>query len=61
MNIIVNGKNRKVKSRKLSKILEELNISPEEFLVVRKGELITLDTVIKQGDSLELLSIVSGG
>ena len=61
MNIFVEGKRKKVKHKRLSKILEELGINPEEFLVVKHDELLTLDTNIKEGDSLGLLPVVSGG
>ena len=61
MEILIQGEKKKVKTNLLSEIMNELNINPEEFLVVRNNELITPDTKIDQGDSLELLSIVSGG
>ncbi len=61
MEILIQGKKRKVKNSVLSEIMNEINVNPEEFLVVRDNELITSDTKINNGDSLELLSIVSGG
>lgn len=61
MEIYVDGKKKQVKSCLLSKIMEELDINPEEFLVVRGKELVTFDTRIGEGDRLELLQIVSGG
>ena len=61
MNIVIDGKRKKVEAKKLSRLLKELDINPEEFLVVRDGELMTSDDAIREGDILELLSIVSGG
>jgi sulfur carrier protein ThiS len=61
MDIFVGGKKRKVSRKRLSKVLEELKINPEEFLIVRNGELLTLDTRLAEGDLLELLPVVSGG
>lgn len=41
--------------------LEKLNIDPEAVLAVRAGELITDDVVLKKGDEIRLVAVISGG
>jgi sulfur carrier protein ThiS len=43
------------------KAMKEKNISATGYLVVRSGILITDDEIIKPGDVLELIPVVSGG
>ncbi len=61
MIIYVDNRRKKVSRRVLRKIMDELGINPEEYLVVRNGELLTGDRRIREGDKLKLLPIVSGG
>ena len=53
--IIVQGK------RPLYRILEDLQLSQQAYLVVRDGTLLTGDDRIKDGDVIELIPVVSGG
>lgn len=46
---------------KAQKLLQELKINPEEVLVIRNGEIITLDEELEDSDKIEVLSVVSGG
>jgi sulfur carrier protein ThiS len=43
------------------KLLLELKINPEEVLVVKNGEIITLEEQLEDSDTVEILSVVSGG
>lgn len=47
--------------RPLRAVLEELGINPEGVVVVRNDELLTLDAWVEEGDTLEVLSAISGG
>ena len=42
-------------------VLRELNILPETVLVIRDDELITADQVVRDGDTIELRPVMSGG
>jgi sulfur carrier protein len=48
--------NQTVKSALIS-----LGLQPEAYLVVKDGELLTEDIVIREGDELKLVAVVSGG
>ncbi len=41
--------------------VESLGLQPEAYLAVRAGELITEDEVLREGDALKLVAVVSGG
>ncbi len=45
----------------VQELLNILDISPEEVLVVRDDELLTEDETICDDDNIRLLSVVSGG
>ena len=53
--IIVRG------DRPLYRILEDLQLSEQAYLAVRKGILLTSDDRVQDGDTVELISVVSGG
>jgi sulfur carrier protein len=38
-----------------------LDLSPESYLIVRNGELINKDVILKDGDVIKLISAISGG
>jgi len=42
-------------------LLKELKINEEEVLVVCNDKLVSLDTKIKDSDSIRILSVISGG
>ena len=44
-----------------SALLEELGVNPEEVLVVKNKELVSLDDVVEDDDEIRLLSVISGG
>lgn len=41
--------------------LRQCNIMPEAVLATRQGELLTDDEILKKGDEIQLLSVLSGG
>lgn len=43
------------------KAMKENGLSRSAFLTVREGILITDDEILNDGDSVELISVVSGG
>ena len=53
--------------RPLRALLEEIGVNPEGVVAVRfssvkgEGELLTLDAWVEEGDTLEVLSAISGG
>lgn len=45
----------------LHKALKLINISASSHLAVREGLLITEDEMLKDGDQIELIPVISGG
>jgi sulfur carrier protein ThiS len=41
--------------------LEKIRVEPESVLATRQGELLTDDEIIKEGDVIKLVSVISGG
>lgn len=41
--------------------LKKLGIMPESVLITRDGQLITDDEIIRDGDIIKLVSVISGG
>jgi sulfur carrier protein ThiS len=41
--------------------LKKSNIVPESVIATREGELITEDEVLRYGDVVKLISVISGG
>jgi sulfur carrier protein ThiS len=41
--------------------LKKNNILPEEVLCTRAGELIAEDEIVKDGDVIKLIAVISGG
>ena len=64
MNIVLKGKNTEYKlsgHQKVSQILKALDINPETVLVIKDGEILTRDHIVKDSDEIEIISVVSGG
>ena len=60
--IIMRDKKYEVKAGStLLSALNKLEILPESVICVRDGELITEDTIIKDGETIKLVSVISGG
>ncbi|TLN21746.1 MoaD/ThiS family protein [bacterium] len=41
--------------------LKQLGLSPESHLVVRNGELLTENDVLRNGEVVKLVAVISGG
>jgi sulfur carrier protein ThiS len=41
--------------------IKKVGLDPEAVLVVRNGELVTDDTLLKDEDEIRLIAVVSGG
>lgn len=64
MTILINFRKKQYKiegESTLSKVLKKMRISPQAVLAVRDGKLITEDELLRDGDILDLTSIISGG
>lgn len=46
---------------KVIEILRKLEIIPEHVLVVKNGDVVTEDEFVEEGDSVEIISAISGG
>ena len=45
----------------IEKLLLKLKLNPEEVIVVKNGELTTVEDEVNNNDELKVLSVVSGG
>jgi sulfur carrier protein len=45
----------------IRKALQKLNIEPDSVLATRNGELLTDDEILKEGDEIKLVPVISGG
>ena len=50
-----------VKDLTVRKILKSLDLLPETYLCVRNGELVTEQEVVKDGDTIRVVQVISGG
>ena len=41
--------------------LKKLNLNPETLLATREGELLTDDEIVREGDMIKLVAVISGG
>ena len=41
--------------------LKKIDVLPESVLITRNGELITEDELIKEGERIRLIAVISGG
>jgi sulfur carrier protein len=64
MKVIIRRPRREVEilgSRRVRDLLRELQINPETVLVVRGQDLLTPDEVVKDDETVEVVSAISGG
>lgn len=45
----------------LLEALKKSNIVPESVIAVRDGEMITDDEIVRSGDAIKLIAVISGG
>ncbi len=65
MKIIVrNPRRRELElhgSRQVRDVLRELGLNPEQHLVIHGDDLLTRDAFVKDDDTIEIVSAISGG
>ncbi len=64
MKVIIRRPRREVEmsgSRRVRDLLRELQINPETVLVVRGGELLTPDELVRDEETVEVVPAISGG
>ena len=49
------------KEMSLKQAYKELNLIPESYLALKNNELITESEMLKDGDEIKLVSVISGG
>jgi sulfur carrier protein ThiS len=49
------------KTIKVKQALQQLELSPEAYLLVRSGELLNENDVLRDGDVVKIVSVISGG
>jgi sulfur carrier protein len=60
--LILRNKEYEVKAgMSLLDALKKSNIVPESVIATRDGELITDDEILKDGDVIKLIAVISGG
>ncbi len=46
---------------RVGQLLQQLQLTPEAYLVIRGDDLVTEDEVLNDSDSIEIRSVISGG
>jgi sulfur carrier protein ThiS len=49
------------KNLSLKQALKELGLLPESYLAMRNGEVLTEDQILREGDVINLIAVISGG
>jgi len=50
-----------VKDLTVAKALKQLNLIPESHLVIRSGKMLTEQELLRDGDELKIIPVISGG
>lgn len=64
MRIFVEKSNKELEQKfngRVQELIEVLGLNPESVLVVKNGELATLDEELSDTDKIKILSVISGG
>lgn len=61
MKVKIRNEVVEVKGRKIRDIFKELGLNPEEYVVLKNGEVVLLDEPVEENDEIELVPVVSGG
>ncbi len=48
-------------NRQLKDVLRELGLNPESVVVVQGADLLTRDAYVREDDTIEVISAISGG
>ena len=55
------NRNIEFEGQTVTQLLKCLNVNPETVLVVKNSEVITEEETLEDNDTIELLSVISGG
>jgi sulfur carrier protein ThiS len=62
VKLILRGKEYEVKpGMTLRHSLLKIDVQPEAVLATRKGQMITEDKILKDGETIKLIAVISGG
>jgi len=62
VKLILRGKEHEVRpGMTLRSALLKIDVQPEAVLAIRQGEMITEDEILKDGDEIKLIHVISGG
>ncbi len=62
VKLVLRNKEYKVKAgMTLLSALQKINILPESVIATREGEMILEDEILKDGDVVKLIAVISGG
>jgi sulfur carrier protein ThiS len=62
VKLILRGKEYEVKpGMTLRHSLLKIDVQPEAVLATRKGQMITEDEILKDGETIRLIAVISGG
>ena len=64
MHVFIEKENKKLSlkfSSTVKVLLKKLKINPESVIVSRNNELVTEEVVLKDSDTIKIMSVVSGG
>ena len=62
VKLILRGKEYEVKpGMTLRHSLLKIDVQPEAVLATRKGQMITEDEILKDGETIKLIAVISGG
>lgn len=55
------GKSKDMDVKDIPEIIKKLKLVEEEYIIVKNGELVTVDAKLKKNDEIKFLSVISGG
>lgn len=65
MKVIIRNPQRKELAvegnRRVDGLIKELGLNPEQVLVIRDGDLLTRDVLVRDDETVEILTAISGG
>jgi len=62
VKIILRGKEYEVRpGMTLLSVLQKIDILPESVIATRDGELIEEDEILREGETIKLVAVISGG
>ncbi len=60
--LVVRGQEQPVAhGQTLAEALRSLGLNPEAYLAVRNGEMIPMAETVREGDTIRLVAVISGG